>query len=154
MLFGMREMRDEHVEVRWLLAALTMKLTNSSAAMSAHAIGEALYGLQGMTSESSEVQQLLNVLTARMQESEVELSASQIINACCGMRRMSCVHGPVRNFLQVLAAKIASSSDSLSEFEAGLAVEALQALDDGTKDISNVIAAIRSKIIVTSGNNE
>jgi hypothetical protein len=62
--------------VKSVVAALTQKVQESTEALSAQNVSNALYGLQTLKGTSSEVRALLSVLTIKVQESSEVLGKS------------------------------------------------------------------------------
>lgn len=87
-LWGLRNTTSEHEEVREALAALSVKISQSTAELNGQNIGNALYSLHSMDGEASEVRAVLGSLAHKIVLSKQPLSGLDIGMSLFGLRSM------------------------------------------------------------------
>jgi hypothetical protein len=88
-LWGLRNTTSEHEEVREALAALSVKISQSTAELNGQNIGNALYSLHSMDGEASEVRAVLGSLAHKIVLSKQPLSGLDIGMSLFGLRSMN-----------------------------------------------------------------
>jgi hypothetical protein len=84
-LFGLRSMSSNSIEVCELLNALIPKVQSCREELNAQAVGNALYGLHGMSSHHPEVRAIISALAFKVQSCR-ELDAQAVGNALNGLK--------------------------------------------------------------------
>jgi hypothetical protein len=97
-LWGLRNTTSEHEEVREALAALSVKISQSTAELNGQNIGNALYSLHSMDGEASEVRAVLGSLAHKIVVSKQPLSGLDIGMSLFGLRSMNAEIPEVRIF--------------------------------------------------------
>lgn len=88
-LWGLRNTTSDHEEVREALAALAVKISQSSAELNGQNIGNALYSLHSMDGEATEVRAVLGSLAHKIVLSKQPLSGLDIGMSLFGLRSMN-----------------------------------------------------------------
>ena len=88
-LWGLRNTTSEHEEVREALAALAVKISQSTAELNGQNIGNALYSLHSMDGEAIEVRAVLGSLAHKIVVSKQALSGLDIGMSLFGLRSMN-----------------------------------------------------------------
>eukprot|EP00596_Hydrurales_sp_CCMP1899_P005219 CAMPEP_0119044972 /NCGR_PEP_ID=MMETSP1177-20130426/36059_1 /TAXON_ID=2985 /ORGANISM="Ochromonas sp, Strain CCMP1899" /LENGTH=720 /DNA_ID=CAMNT_0007015955 /DNA_START=44 /DNA_END=2206 /DNA_ORIENTATION=+ len=141
-LWGLRNTTSRHEEVREALAALSIKISQSTAELNGQDIGNALYSLHAMDGEAVEVRAVLRALVHKIVASRQPLSGLDVGMSLFGLRSMDAEIPEVRAILGTLIVKIRSSDCEFKLKELSMAIiGVLNATPWIRDDFLNVLAS-------------
>ena len=145
-LYGLKGMSSEYVEVRKLLGVLACKVTESQDRLGNQEISNAFYGMKSMLSEHAEVRTMLNILTGKMMDCQERPDARQISNLLFGLHHMSSEHAEVRTLLSVVAHKMMDCKERFGAQEVGNTLYGLQGMSSNHTEVRTLLASLAIKI--------